>query len=311
MRARRNAGVIHRQRGAALLLVMWLIALLTALVGGFAMSAQIEALQGRVLVRGMAAQNAARAGLEYAMTRVDLDDPRRQWRPDGSTHRWQYAGAQIEVTLIDENGKVDLNRADAVLLTELLRTLGVDTPQLDQFEAARLAGAILDWRDIDQLTQPSGGAEDPDYASAGRPYGAKDAEFESIAELEQVLGFTPEIYALIEPHVTVFSGQARPDPAFASAEVLDAMGLDGAAVIEQRGNVDPVTGQPGGLSGGLPGGLAGGFMASRSGTYSIQSRARLADGRESQVRAVVRAGGSAVPGMAYTALRWQEGASPR
>ena len=37
----------------------------------------------------------------------------------------------------------------------------------------------------------------------------------------------------------------------------------------------------------------------------------LADGRESELRAVVRVGGSAVPGMAYTALQWEEGASPR
>lgn len=297
-------GSRRTQRGAALLLVLWLITLLTALVGGFALSARIEALQGRVLVRGMVAQHAARAGLEYALTRIVLNDPRVQWRADGTANAWQYAGAEVVVTVIDENGKVDLNRADALLLTELLRAVGARL-EVSQDQAARLAGAIIDWRDIDQLSQAVGGAEDSDYAAAGLPYGAKDAEFESIAELEQVLGFTPDLYAALAPHVTVYSGLARPDPAFASAEVLDAMGLDGAAVIEQRSRVDPVTGQ----SGGVPGNP--GLLSGRSGTYSIQSRARLADGRASQLRAVVRAGGSAVPGMAYTALRWEEGASPR
>ncbi len=291
----------RRPRGAALLLVLWLITLLTALVGGFALAARVEAMQGRVLVSGLVAENAARAGIEYAMTRVDLNDPKRQWRPDGQAHPWQYGGADIEVRIVDENGKVDLNQADAGLLARLLQVLGSD-PQ----EAEQLASAIVDWRDLDILTQVTGGAEDPDYASAGRPYGAKDGEFESVAELEQVLGFTPEIYARIEPHVTVFSGLARPEAAFASSEVLTAMGMDGEAIIEQRRQVDPVTGLPLGTT---PDGLS--LVGSRSGTYSIDSRARLTDGRETVVRAVVRAGGSAVPGMAYTVLRWEEGVSPR
>lgn len=284
----------HGERGAALLLVLWLITLLTALVGAFALSAHIEGLQGRVLVRGLAATNAARAGLEYALTRIELEDPRQQWLPDGRPNAWRYADADIEVSVIDENGKVDLNQAGMPLLTALLRALGIE-----QMEAGRLAAAIVDWRDQDSLTQPGGGAEDADYAAAGRSYGAKDADFESIAELEQVLGFTPGIYARIQPLVTVYSGLDQPDPAFASALVLDALGMDGAAQVDNRRRVDPVTG----LS---PNAAA---LANRSGTYSIESRARLGDGRESVLRVVVRMGGSAIPGMAYTALRWQEGAS--
>lgn len=291
----------HRVRGAALLLVLWLIVLLTALVGGFALLARVEGLQGRALTRGLVADNAARAGVEYALTRVALSDPRRQWRADGRPYPWRFGDAEVEVRLVDEGGKLDLNQADVPLLGALLRAVGVEQPQAD-----RLAAAIADWRDTDQLTQPAGGGEDPDYASAGLPYGAKDAEFESIAELQQVLGFTPAIYARIEPHVTVFSARARPDPAFASAEVLDALGMDGRDVIAQRRRWDPASGQP------APG-LAGDatLSGSASGTYSIDSRARLADGRVAVLRVVVRAGGSAIPGMAYTALRWDEGVAPR
>lgn len=284
----------RRHRGAALLLVLWLIVLLTGIVMGFAVSARVEHLQGRVLVRGLVASNAARAGLDYAMTRIELDDPRRKWTPDGRPHRWRYADADIEVRVIDENGKVDLNQADATLLAELLRVLGSE-----QFAAGRLAAAIVDWRDVDTLTQPAGGAEDGDYASAGRPYGAKDAEFESINELQQVLGFTPELFAAVAPHVTVYSGRARPDEAYAAAPVLDAMGIDGAGRVRSRESA--------------VGGTAAQDIAqgARSGTYSVAVRARLADGRESHLRTVVRAGGNAVPGMAYTALRWEEGVSPR
>lgn len=290
------------QRGAALLLVLWLIALLTALVGGFALTARVEQMQGRVLVRGLVAENAARAGIEYALTRVAQTDPRRQWRADGRAYTWRYADTVVEVSLIDEDGKVDLNQADAVLLGALLRAVGAEPGQAEQ-----LAGAIIDWRDPDPLTQPVGGGEDGDYASAGLPYGAKDAEFESVAELEQVLGFTPALYALVEPHVTVYTGRNRPEPTFASAQVLDALGMDGQEVVAQRRRWDPSSGPP---PPGLPGG-AGSQIASSSGTYSIDSRARLSDGREAVLRVVVRAGGHSIPGMGYTPLRWEEGASAR
>ena len=285
----------RRHRGAALLLVLWLVVLLTAIVMGFAVSARVEHLQARVLVRGLVAANAARAGLDYAMTRVELEDPVRKWSPDGRPHKWRYGDADIEVRVIDENGKVDLNQADVTLLAELLRVLG-----RERFQAGKLAAAIADWRDVDPLTQPAGGAEDNDYASAGRPYGAKDAQFESINELQQVLGFTPELFAVVAPHVTVFSGRARPDEAYASAPVLDAMGIDGAERVRRREQFSQAIG----AAQDLP-------QGARSGTYSVVVRARLADGRESHLRTVVRAGGNAVPGMAYTALRWEEGVSPR
>ncbi|MDR7097691.1 general secretion pathway protein K [Lysobacter niabensis] len=287
---------ISRQRGVALLLVMWLVALLAALVGAFALIARTEHLQGRVLVRGLVAENAARAGIEYAMTRVAAPDPRQRWLPDGRPHRWHYDDADVVVEIVDENGKIDLNQADLTLLTEFIRHLGVE-----QQQATQLAAAIIDWRDPDSLSQPIGGGEDDDYAAAGLPYGAKDAEFESVAELEQVLGMTTKLYAKMAPHLTVFSGRGRPDPAFASAEVLDAMGMDGPALVAQREGWNPASGLPAPT---LPDG--GSLVGGSSGTYSIESRAVLADRRQAVLRAVVRAGG-AMPGAAYTPLRWQAG----
>lgn len=287
-------------QGSALILVLWLIVLLTALVGGFALAARTENLQGRVLTRGIVASNAARAGMEYALTRVALPDPRLQWRPDGRPYRWRYGGAQLEVRVTDENGKLDINQADPQTLAALIQGEGIEAA-----DAARLAGAIVDWRDADTLSQPSGGGEDADYASAGLPYGAKDGDFEGVAELLQVIGMTPELYARLEPNITVYSGRARPDPAVAPVAVLNALGLDGADLVRRREAPSP-DGLP--EAGALP--LAG-VTGAGSGTYSIDSRARLADGRESRLRTVVRVGGGGLPGMAYMPLRWEEGASPR
>ncbi len=281
-----------RARGAALLLVLWLIALLTALIGAFALTARIESLQGQVLSRGAAAQEIARAGVEYALVRVADSDPAAQWLPDGRLYRWNYAGSRLELRIVDETGKVDLNQADASLLASLIQAVGGERAL-----AEKLAAAIIDWRDGDPLTQPNGGAEDPDYAAAGLPYGAKDAPFETVAEVEQVLGMTPALYARLESSLTLYSGRPQPDPTYAQAPVLRALGLDPAAYEARRLAPAPgVTGQP--------------LVGSGTGTYSIDSLARLNDGREATLRTVVRAGGGPVPGSAYTALRWEEGTAP-
>lgn len=287
------------QRGAALLLVLWLVAMLAALVGAFAMIAQVEHLQGQVLFRGVVARQAARAGLEYAMTRLGAPDPRLAWIPDGRTHEWTYRDARIELVVVDEQGKVDLNLADHPLLSRLLQATGSEPRDADD-----IAAAVLDWRDPDPLTQPAGGAEDPAYAAEGLPYGAKDAPFEDVSELQQVLGVDRALFERVAPYLTVHSGRPHPDPAFAAAPVLTAIGLDATQVIALRRAWDPASGLPPPV---LPG--VGPLVGAGSGTYSIDSRARLRDGRETVLRVVVRAGGSGLPGSTYTPLEWEEEAS--
>jgi general secretion pathway protein K len=280
------------QGGAALLLVLWLVALLTALIGAFALTARVEAMQGRVVSRGAVAQEVARAGVEYALVRLADSRPETRWLPDGRPYRWSYAGSTLQIGVVDETGKVDINQAEQPLLSQLMQAVGVPREQ-----AEALAAAIIDWRDPDPLTQPSGGAEDPDYASAGLEYGAKDAAFETLAEVEQVLGMTPEIYALVAPYLTLYSGRVMPDTTYAPAPVLIAMGQDPAQWLQQR--------QMAGVAG------QNQLVGSGSGTYSIESRATLAEGREAVLRTVVRAGGNPMLGSAYTVLRWEEGAAPQ
>ena len=272
----------RRQRGAALLLVMWLVLLLSGLVAGYAMAARIESMQGNGLARAAAAREAARAGVEYAALRLLDPDRTARWAADGRGYRLAFDTAQLDITVRDEAGKVDLNAAGHPLLLALFVALGEPRDA-----AGRLAGAIVDWRDEDGLTQPAGGAEDPDYAAAGLAWGAKDAPFETVAEVEQVLGMRPALFASAAPYLTVYSGSAMPDAASADGIVLQAMGVDRP--------------QPPGPDA-MP--LAG------SGTYSIDSRARLADGRRAHVSVILRLGGNALPGSAYTPLRWQDGATP-
>ncbi len=266
-------------RGAALLLVMWLILLLSGLVAGYAMSARIESLQGNGLARSVVASEAARAGVDYAAWRLLDADLAQRWVPDGRSYQMEFDGAHIEVSVRDETGKVDLNTAAPDLLTGLLKTQGEP-----EGSARRIAGAIADWRDEDNLVQVAGGAEDPDYAAAGLAWGAKDAPFETAAELEQVLGMRPALFKSLAPYLTVHAALAIPDANFADAVVLQAMGVERPQSIDPS---QPVTG---------------------SGTYSIDSRARLANGRRAHLSVILRVGGNGLTGSSYTPLRWQDGA---
>lgn len=267
------------QHGAALLLVMWLILLLSGLVAGYAMSARIESMQGNGLARSVIAREAARAGIEYAVSRMLDADTTRRWVPDGRDYRFGFDGAQLQVSVRDETGKVDLNNAGLALLAGLLHAGG---EPLDA--ATRLAGAIIDWRDEDSLTQVAGGAEDADYAAAGLAWGAKDAPFETVTELEQVLGMRPALFRALLPYVTVNAGVAVPNAAFADGPVLQAMG----AKRPQPSNAA--------------------VLPTGTGTYSIDSRARLANGRSAHLSVILRVGGNGLPGSSYTPLQWQEGA---
>lgn len=283
----------RRERGVALILVLWLIALLTALVGAFALTARVEAGQDSVLRGNARAQSVARAGMEYALWRM-RGTPATRWQPDGRPYDWSFDGVAVQVRIVDEGGKVDLNTASPALLAGLLRALEVEPGR-----AQALAAAIVDWRDRDSLQSP-GGAEDPDYASAGVAYGAKDAPFESLGELRLVLGMDADLYRRLLPNVTLYAQRAQPLPAFAPPPVLAALGLEVSTWMAARQ-------APGGPGGGL--GVNPAAAAATTGTYSIESRARLGEGREGVLRALVRAGAPASRDSAYTVLQWEEGAA--
>jgi general secretion pathway protein K len=283
------------QRGAALLLVLWLIVLMIGVVGVFALGARTEALQGRTLARGTAARYAAEAGVEVAALHLQGADGDARWVPDGRAIDFGYAGHQVQVRVVDESAKIDLNVAPPELLVGLMQALGVD------FERARrISGAIQDWRDGDDLLNAEGGAEDPTYAAAKLPYGAKDRPFETLSELRLVLGMDPVLFEKMRPHLTVWSGLARPNPAFASQAVLQAMGMgaeEAAGAVAQR---QP----PPGAAPGEPGGVA---VAQGSGTYSISSRATRPDGTRVQIQAAIRIGGGGGFGQLYLPLSWRVG----
>jgi len=288
------------QRGVAFVLVLWVIALVTILLGSFALIARTENLQARHLFDSVRARYAAEAGLNRAVYELRNPDPQLRWTGDGRPYEFEFEGARVSVSLTDESGKVDINVADATMLKALFVGSGVE-----EARAEALADAIVDWRDPDDMTSPHG-AEEPEYRAAGLPYKPKNGPFDTVGEVQQVLGMDYATFQRIEPAVTLYSGSGQPNPGFAPIEVLRALpGVSeelARSIVAQRQAVPP--GQPTGLT--LPDGTP--VMAGGGGlTYSIQSRATLPGGASTLLDATIRLGGANPAGRPFVILRWRDG----
>ncbi len=207
-------------RGVALVAVLWALTFLSLAAASFTVTIRSESHVARNLEENARARALADAGIAIGIMAMMDRSPDARWLADGSPHVFRFAGGEVSVSVRDEAGKIDLNRAPDALLKGLLGVLGL-APE----DAAPLVDAIIDYRDPDGLTRLNG-AEDPDYARAGLPYGAKDRRFEAVEELQRVLGMNPALYARMRPFVTVHSGQSGIDPRVARHEVW--MSLPGA-----------------------------------------------------------------------------------
>jgi general secretion pathway protein K len=105
----RFSSMRQRQRGVALLLVLWACTLLAILLGGYAALARTEGLQTRYQFAQTQAHYAAEAGIMRAF--YGLQDPvnKNRWIGDGRIYTFAFDHADIKVSAIGESGKVDLN----------------------------------------------------------------------------------------------------------------------------------------------------------------------------------------------------------
>ncbi|MEJ2218704.1 MAG: type II secretion system protein GspK [Gemmatimonadota bacterium] len=129
----------------------------------------------------------------------------------------------------DAGARLDVNRADEAELRGLLVALHVDAGLAD-----RIAQAIADWRDLDDLHRPRG-AERDWYERAGRPVLPRNGPVESVAELRHVKDVSEPIYRQVAPYLSV-DGTGRVNLTAAPRPVLLALpgiGEEVAGLIER------------------------------------------------------------------------------
>ncbi|MEW6694981.1 MAG: hypothetical protein AB1371_08555 [Pseudomonadota bacterium] len=205
-----------RQRGAALILVLWLVAGLALVVAASARSVsghvrlaavELERLQAEAVLDGaiaLMAQHLRRA-------------------PDGGSayrvYRLTLGADVVDIEVTPAKGLVDVAVASDRLLETLLHNAGGVSPG----EAKILASRIRDWIDTDDRPDGVGGAETAQYRAAGWPVLPRnEGRLEDFSDLMGVLGMSPQVYEKIRNYLG-FMGQERIDLATAPPALVDVL----------------------------------------------------------------------------------------
>jgi general secretion pathway protein K len=206
-----------RQRGIALVVVLWLVVLITVIGSSHARNTRIETNLAFNHVGTARARALAEAGINRAIMELFVDSTDTRWPPDGSARQIQLDSGSVNIAIRDASGLLDLNKADPAQLEAVLDAAGAEEAVRQQ-----LVDAILDWRDKDQLRRLHG-AEDTDYRHAGLDWGARDGPFASVDELRYVLGMTHELFERLAPYLTVYSGGSDVNLKYAPAWLFSAL----------------------------------------------------------------------------------------
>lgn len=292
---------MNRQCGLALVIVLWIISLLMIMAGSFALTMRRETTVIHSVKDTAELLASAEAGIAMAERMLALGDNKQRWRADGSIYQFFYHDGEVRVRLLSEQGKIDINKASERTLRALLQTMPVELEQQQS-----IVSAILDWRDADELVRING-AEAEQYKEAGLNYQPANKNFQILEELKLVLGMTDEIYQLLEPITTVYSGQSGIDLQVATREVLQALANlseeDLDKYLQQRlENLRMHLPPPP-----FPGDVIGVKQnVSENQVYTIISEARYEGKGTAGIRAVIKS----VPGgrraQPYQVLDWQQ-----
>lgn len=194
--------IIQRENGIALFLVLWVLTLLSVIVGEFCYAMRTEVNITRNFKEEIQAYYIAEAGLYFAVTEFikaekspqkapDMEEEEEEkirWRINADIPAIEFEQGWFKVNIGNESGKININKATPGLLKILLN--GFD---LEEEAGNIIVDSIMDWRDKDKLHRLNG-AEDDYYNSLPEPYECKDGDFESLEELLLVRGVTPEIF---------------------------------------------------------------------------------------------------------------------
>jgi general secretion pathway protein K len=304
-------------KGFALVLVLWVLSLLTLMAGSFALGMRREISITEGIKNNAQAVAIAESGIaiaELMLLGTDADNvntaQKTSWHTDGSIYQINYGNTRVRIRLLAETGKIDINQAPQDLLRAILSHApmpesdnGKDNPN----RVAMQAAAIADWRDGDDTTSPHG-AEKAEYLAAGLKYHPHNKPFQSIEELQMVLGMDVATVKWLEPLITVYSNQGLIDKNVSNELLLLLPGFEPGVVerflqarLDSAIHDKPLTFP---LSSKYLNGAEVDAVGTQTGAVTIISEAKLADGSSAAVSAVV-VRSELDPMLPFQILKWQ------
>jgi general secretion pathway protein K len=255
-RERKRAVLCRRQRGSALLAVLWLSAALSAIAFSLATTVRGETERASTSVDGLRGYYLAAGGIDRASVELlwGVKNPDKRLIPRGALFvDYHFASGDVRVEFLPEAGKLDINKATPEVIYKVNMALGLEPER-----AREIAMAIDDWRrpGTEGSTAGSGSGIGPSFR-------VLHASIQEIEELLQVRGITPDIFygsyvpapegssngprlqarpGLIDCF-SVFGTKDRVDVNTAQPAVLAAIGLTPMAVnaVLERRRVEPFT----------------------------------------------------------------------
>ncbi|WP_421792900.1 general secretion pathway protein GspK [Hyphobacterium sp.] len=208
---------MRSRRGIALLMVVALLALLSVAAGMTALSARTSASSAfasleRLELRASIDSVVARAAIQLA----DENDGTR-WRADGRLYEIAIGDIELDIRIVAENGRFDLNQGNPEILAALLEEI-----EISPLAARRISGAFADWRDEDDDVGQNG-AESAAYRADNRPPPG-NRPFIAVEEFRNVLGVDRDVFSRVEPYLTLYGTEA------VSAEIAPPLLIEAAGV---------------------------------------------------------------------------------
>jgi len=211
---------VEADRGIALMLVLWVLALLSIMVFEFCYTMRIEATITRNFKEGERSYYLAQAGINRALIELiktqstrkkfkgsqdtlvkgeeeddEEEDDTEEWKPREEPYTFLFDEGECSVIIRDEGSKINLNwiakkaKSDRKLLADIVeKSCGLEGEERDI-----IIDSIIDWVDKDH-NHLMNGAEDEYYESLEDPYEARDSEFVVAEELLLVRGVTEDIF---------------------------------------------------------------------------------------------------------------------
>lgn len=179
-----------RQKGGALLMVLWLSAALSAIAFSVATSVRAEIDRASTAVEGLRAHYMAVGAAERAVNymlygpgpRTPLGTA-RWWEPGQPLILLAFPDGVAAVEVIPESAKFNVNTISGEDLFRVMMALGLP-PEM----ARHASQAVLHWRGA------GGGPMDTMYLSRTPSFRAPHASVDQLEELMSVMGITPELY---------------------------------------------------------------------------------------------------------------------
>jgi|GEM_PF-1368469 general secretion pathway protein K len=221
----------QKERGSALLMVVWSVGVLAALGALVAGDTFMDVQEANSARDSFLARALAQDGLRLSSSAwSDPTSPVHDNLPFTCTTQTGTIRLQVRST----SALIDLNMASERLLAGLFEALGTGPD-----EARRLGAAVADYRDPDNIAR-TGGYEADLYRANGLP-GPANRAFMRPAELASVVGMSNALVSSALPHVTTYNGSpgietTNADPVVARAvSIAHGLGPGTARVDTERG----------------------------------------------------------------------------